>query len=240
MAATFKITVHGEKLVQRILSRGEPEVRKSLLRALTDGGRDFTGKYQREHLRSPSGEPTATSVARRTGNLAKSFDFRVKGKRLNDLSLVLGFGPPAVDSWVGGAEKYAKTHLEGRTIRPRRGKYLAIPLDKTKAGVARRKSPRDLPGRALFLKKRSGLTSSSRRNRGLPNDRPVFVPRRSGKPGWVILFGGRARFVLVREVTVRKRLDLEKSFKKDGEPSLLRRLEAATDGAIRGLERIGG
>lgn len=216
----YEAKIQGVGFVLAILARGEPEVRKRLTAVLRDTGREFTRAYQREHLR---GGPTATSVGRRTGNLAKSFDFRIHGTSLSDLGLVLGFGPPAVTAWPVGAEQYVKTHLEGREIRPKRGKFLAVPVGKglTATGVARFASLRDLSDIEfvphLF---RSGMGY-------LAIQRPAGAKR------------GDLVALLLRKVTVPKRLDLEAAWLARGAPVLLKRMNTAMDGAVKGLQQGG-
>lgn len=56
-----------------------------------------------------------------------------------------------------GAVPYAKTHEEGKTITPTKGKYLAIPIHpelKTKASVGRVPGPRFVPGLFFIMSKK--------------------------------------------------------------------------------------
>lgn len=101
-----------------------------------------TGRiFERELLkRRMSGRP---GLNRRSGALARSHTSTVKGRSIKSLSMMSGIGGPAAP--------YAGIQEEGGTVKPTKGRMLAIPLRqaKTAAGVARFKSPRDVPG--LFL-----------------------------------------------------------------------------------------
>lgn len=92
---------------------------------------------------------------------------------------------------------YARIQEFGGLIKPKRGKYLAIPLAaaKTGAGVPRYASPRDVPD-LVFLRSKKG--------------NPILA-KKVGK-------GKRARlvpmFVLVTSVTLKPRLGLRDTVKK--------------------------
>lgn len=213
----YEARIQGVGFVLAMLARGETEVRKRLTVALRDTGREFTARFQKRHLRGNTGP---SRVGRRTGNLAKAFNFRVQGKSLSDLSLIIGFGPPVVSAWPGGAERYAGSHLEGATIRPKRGKFLAIPVADglTARGVPRFASLRDVPD-------------------------VDFVPHlfKSGM-GFLAIQdtgGGQGNLMalLLRRVTIPKRLYLHESFDAIGRPMLFRRMDKALDGAAKSLEK---
>lgn len=80
---------------------------------------------------------------------------RVRSGRLRgsvSTRLAAGFGAQVLTLSAGSSTRadlrYAGIQEEGGTIKPRRGKFLAIPLGpaKTGAGVPRFASPRDVPG----------------------------------------------------------------------------------------------
>lgn len=92
---------------------------------------------------------------------------------------------------------YARIQEFGGLIKPKRGKYLAIPLSaaKTKAGVARYASPRDIPG-LVFLKSKTG--------------NPILAQRvAKGKKSKLV-----PMFVLVKSVTLKPTLGLRDTIKK--------------------------
>ena len=55
-------------------------------------------------------------------------------------------------------------------------------------------------------------------------------------PGWVILWHGEPKFVLVPEVKIPKRIPFAERWEKDGLPMLLGRLRTATDDVVTALE----
>lgn len=75
------------------------------------------------------------------------------------------------------AERYASLQEEGGTVRATRSRYLAIPVGaaRTAAGVARYKSPRDVPGLFFLPRAGGGLLLRGRKN-GPPE--VLFVLRR--------------------------------------------------------------
>lgn len=90
-------------------------------------------------------------LKRRTGNLAR-------------LQQEINIGAHSVVGKIGPVVKYGRIHELGGTIRPKKGRFLAIPSDRirTAAGVARA-SPRDFPdaffhrrGERLYLLRRVG------------------------------------------------------------------------------------
>jgi len=218
------VKIQGMGFVLAVLARGEAEVRKRLTGALRDTGREFTKDYQKNHLKG--GGPD--SLARRSGNLARAFNFRVQGNRLPDLGMVLGFGPPAVAGWPGGSERYARTHLEGRTITPKRGKFLAVPVDQglTSSGIPRFASLRDVPDIDFvphLFKSGMGYLAIQRQTTAKGGFRP-----------------GKLMALLLKKVTIPKRLDLEATWLARGAPVLLRRMGDAMDGAVEGMTGGGG
>lgn len=111
---------------------------------------------------------------------------------------------------------YARVQEEGGTIRPRRGKFLAIPNSLTGAGVSRYASPRDVPGLR-------------------------FVPTRGGASGMLVRDVGRGKsarievmFWLVRQVTLKPKRYLADGLDQAAQgltDRLARRVVAALAGA---------
>ena len=163
--------------------------------------RDELGKAARTYqqrmqarLRGPTGKNT---LSRRTGALARSVKHTLT-KLPQGFRLTLS---------VGANAPYAIVHEEGRTITPKKAKYLAIPLAaaKTSAGVARLASPR-LDPTLKFIMSRSGkkllvrMPGTGKRARIVPHyvlKDSVQIPPRLG-------FKREARAVL-RETLMRLR-----------------------------------
>jgi hypothetical protein len=97
-----------------------------------------------------AGKDNATHfLARRTGRLAGS----IRGVVRDDLSASVSAG------LHGSPVAYARVQERGGTIRPRRGRYLAVPAGpaRTAAGVSRYASPRDVPGLRFVPWRGSGM-----------------------------------------------------------------------------------
>lgn len=112
---------------------------------------------------------------------------------------------------TGGADvPYARPHEDGATIRPKRGKFLAIPMPaaKTKAGVARG-GPRDFPNLR-------------------------FQPGRDGSTAWLVQEMGRgktARSVLMFKLV--RRVDIKgKHYLRDGVATAVKRLPEPMQAAL--------
>lgn len=114
----------------------------------------------------------------RTDRLRSSIQGRVK-----DLTISLRAG--------GTAVRYARIQEYGGTVRPRRSRFLAVPLDaaKTGAGVSRYASPRDVPDTYIITGSDGSPVIMQKVEKG--DDRPMFVLR--------------------RQVTIRKKLYLTKA-----------------------------
>lgn len=156
--------------LERLAAGAYPAVRATVMRAGLAAERDA--------------KRNATTAPRvRTGRLRSSIASSVEAAG-ESLYLVLRAGGVGTDKDV----KYARLQELGGTVRPIKGKYLAIPVGpaKTAAGVSRYASPRDVPGL-------------------------VFVQSLKGQPLLVQLTGkgGKAKvtvwYVLRRSVTVRAR-----------------------------------
>lgn len=141
----------------------------------------------------------------RTGRLHKSLA-GVARERGGTLEAVVSAG-----GRTGGADvRYARPHEEGAIIRPKRGKFLAIPMPAalTGAGVARG-GPRDFPNLR-------------------------FQPGRDGSTAWLVQESGRGKtsrsvlmFKLVRRVEIKG-----KHYLRDGMQAALGRLPAPMQAAL--------
>ena len=118
-----------------------------------------------------------TRMRRRTGNLAGSVasDVQVKTGEL-EIGLQAGGRRGSASQPV----RYARIQEKGDTVRPKRGRFLAIPIGPalTAAGVPRFHSPRDVPD-LVFVQSLRG--------------QPLLVKQGTGEP-W---------FLLRRKVTIK-------------------------------------
>lgn len=91
----------------------------------------------------------------------------------------------------GEVVKYARIQERGGTVRPKRSKYLAIPVGpaRTGAGVSKNLSPRDVPGLA-------------------------FAQSRKGQPLLLNSLTGQVWFVLRRQVKIKPKWYLRDGLKK--------------------------
>ena len=124
------------------LEKRKQELRARITQEFQRGKANFMRSMVRERLSGAS----PSSLARRTGQLARSLDAVVVA---HDKAVVMvGF--------IGGGVPYAKIHEYGGTITPKNGKYLAIPLGpaKTKGGDVKGQgaSPRNWPNKLIFIK----------------------------------------------------------------------------------------
>ena len=118
----------------------------------------------------------AADLKKRTNNLARvTFEFEAKklvsnrllkvrsGKLRNSIEAGVRTRKDGLLVYVGVRKlKYAPAQELGATIRPKRAKFLAIPLKpaRTRAGVARWPSPRDCPRKLYFDKETMTLRES--------------------------------------------------------------------------------
>jgi len=170
-------------------------------------GRAFELKVKFGRL---EGGPTASKLGTRTGALKQSLGHKtLRSVELDQMKVHVGFGPPA-NPWAGAAGKYAPVHegLVPMPIRPKRRKFLSIPVQRTAGGDV------------------SGAVSPTQ----LANARFVPWVFRTG-PGFLVFDGGLLRFLLVRQVTIPARLNFRKDW-ADFRPEAQARLDAALGRAI--------
>ena len=123
--------------VQRSIRSIGVHVAREWKSALKKHGQWWFGQMA-ERFRAPLtryGQPNPhTMLHTRTGALKNSLHHKVEGTKLSSLKLRLWSDSP-----------YAAMQEHGGVVRPRRGKYLAIPADDnlTPAGAPRYRSPRD-------------------------------------------------------------------------------------------------
>lgn len=223
--SSVRVDVKGLANVRRALLVLGREAFGEARKGLRTAGREFDVRFAAAHLRGTTG---ARNVGQRSGQLARSFGHSVKGDRIDRLHLDVGFGPPA-RPWVGrDVARYARTHLVGGgvgTIHPRKGKYLAIPIDRTRAGMARQSSIADLGAKIIFVRRAAGASSAKRFRAPLDPTKAFAFPMR-GRDGWVVTYGGKPKFLLVRSVRVPERVPLHEAFKAY-EPTLTKHLANA-------------
>jgi hypothetical protein len=135
----------------RALSSMGDRIDSAVSEGLAAGVKLASARVAKEHM---SGQ----DLASRTGNLRRAIDGWMEG----NLDGVVGIREKsAVEKykWILGSEQ--------KTIRPTSGKFLAIPIADglTPAGVARFKSPRDVPDGFFFKGKSGGLFFGKRRGK---------------------------------------------------------------------------
>jgi len=152
-----------------------PEIiNDAAVKAFQVHGRSFENYMVSTRLRGRPG------LARRSGDLARSFRYTVmsKGNR------------PVLRVWT--TSKYAAIHERGGTIVPKKSKYLAIPVGPSlqPTGASKYSSPREIEG-LIFMKKRGGKPFLARMNRdGKPivyfllRDKVVIMPRLGMAKSW--------------------------------------------------------
>ena len=175
----FRIDTSQVRRAAAIVLGAPTEMRRLNLRTAHKVGMRSVGEIKRRYRGAR--ETTRTATAVRTGTLRDQYDYQAS--QTNDSTkLDLGIIRPGVDAKVLA---YARVHEHDgeTTIRPRRAKFLAIPLPavKTATGVAR----------------------------GLPRDFAETFVRRNDK-GRLIIYQNRADdvvplFLLVRSVKVKGR-----------------------------------
>lgn len=161
----------------KAMRKSEVGIYNESLRALRRSHRRLDREMQRTRLRAPG-------LNRRTGRLAQSFTGEVAGATIGSLVMRYGTNVP-----------YAKIHEYGGTVRPKKGRYLTIPLkaNLTAAGVMKR-GIREFPV-VRFIRLRGGD-----RLLALAGDDPDN------------LLGLQPMFVLVRQVKIPARLGLRRTW----------------------------
>lgn len=113
---------------------------------------------QRHGTPWPSGT-TPNTMARRSGNTMRAVadSVRVQGSKLSDVQGMIG-GPV-----------YLRIHEYGGTIRPKRAKYLAIPLPEAldSRGVPKRRGPRDWKNTFVAKSKKGNLLIFQKRGKDI-------------------------------------------------------------------------
>ncbi|MEA3225733.1 MAG: hypothetical protein U9Q07_07255 [Planctomycetota bacterium] len=106
-----------KRMISRFADKIIPAFQKTFVRVLTK----FQTYHRNKQLRGGAG------LKRRTGNLMRSFHVGSK------------MGIDNVTAWSASTSPYASIHETGGEIKPRRRKFLAIPLPgaRTKAGVTK-------------------------------------------------------------------------------------------------------
>jgi len=142
------------------LSRAGKDILAALTRGLKDGVEDAAANVQENYL-------TGQSLKSRTGTLRRS----VTGWLQDESTGAVGVAENA------GASKYAWLLTdEQKTIRPKSGKFLTIPIGEnlTGSGVPRWTSPRQRPD-GFFVKSKAGKLLYGYKNGKKGKFRPLFV-----------------------------------------------------------------
>lgn len=158
MRVTLQMAKGFDRTVDKLSSMGR-DVIQACSKGLGTGVKIAAGHVSAEFL---SGQ----ALKRRTGQLAKAIDGWLEDK----LQGVVGVRPGAVVDkykWLLGDEQ--------KTITPKNAKFLTIPIGEglTPAGVARYRSPRDVPDGFFVRTKGSLLFGYKKGKRG--KFRPLFT-----------------------------------------------------------------
>ena len=153
------------KAFLRAAKQAPRRLRKNIKETLPKIFRSFERRVIMERFRGPPGLKT------RSGALQQSIDFKITGFRTKKLGLAISIG--------GRAAPYAQIQEKGGTVKGK-GKKLAIPIGegKTRAGVSRVKSPRDIAGLVLIPRKGKApllVLPTGRRERGFGAQRTAKV-----------------------------------------------------------------
>lgn len=179
--------------------------------ALRDAGKTFERDFSKNRLKGGArggfGHMGA-GLNMRTG--------RLTGSLFSGVSAGVGLKPRLEVGIGGGAAPYAGIHETGGTIRPKRARWLTIPVADglTRAGVPRYKSPRDVPD-GFFHRKGANLFFMQRTG---PRSAPQLL------------------FALVKSARIPPRLEFEKSFRK-AEPDMRARIERGIQDAVKEVDR---
>ena len=200
------VTIAGREAIEQALKQAPRVFYKHMRQGLKDTGLTFQNEFAARHLK---GGTTEDRLRVRTGMLRRSWGHTLKGDSIATAAVHMGFGPPA-QPFAGGAQKYAQAHVEGATITPKHGRFLAIPVAEglTRAGAARFRSPRDVPG-GFFVRLGSKLF--------------MFWPKTKRKSVLVFRF--------VRKVVIPSRLPVGADWDAF-QPRAFRRLDVAAEDAI--------
>lgn len=188
------------KVSDRVGAFGE-DWKGRLDRELRAAGRRFTDRMIQERLTGPT-SPSSLSV--RTGALRRSIRHSV-GVTGGGGELLVG---------ISGGVPYGRIHEYGGVVRPKKSRMLAIPTRRmrTRAGVGRVASPRDIPG--LFVVVKGGKVFLARRTTtktgkaGKKTSGGGVTGKRAGRGNIEILF------TLVRQVTIPARMGFRKMFRE--------------------------
>ena len=176
---------------------------EDLFAELKPRGHDFLRQWINVRIRGERFARGAGTLRRRTGTFSRAFDQAATGNDLESLHFAAGT--------IRQGLKYAWIQEYGGEIRPKRAKYLTIPLEAamTPAGVLK-KPAREWPD--TFVRMRRGGQSGT-----------IFQKTASGPV---------ALFALVKRVRIIGRLGFFDSWKKN-EPLFVRHLAGAVDAALK-------
>jgi hypothetical protein len=196
----------------RVIAGAPEELRKANRRTLFKAGERGVQTIRRKYRMA--GQTTRTATASRTGALADAYAYELGPAEGQQQTLDVGVIRPGTDAKTLA---YARVHEHRGTtiIKPKRAKYLAIPLDdaKTARGVARG-GPRDFAD--------------------------TFVKR--SKAGNLVIYQDRADqivplFVLVRSVRVKGRPALRPTAKEQIMPEIQAGVEKNFEASFAALGR---
>lgn len=146
--------------VDKVMTGYPTEVRMSVSAAIRNGLALMQRHHKKEEIRRGAGKsaPVENKWSWRTGALAKSYRiFMKKGDMIG---------------YYGSNSQYSRSIEDGGTIRPRRAKMLAIPLDAAKYGVGGTVSARHHSDLFMIRSKKGNLLLVKAEAGGIT---PMFV-----------------------------------------------------------------
>lgn len=144
---------------KRALKRVPGLVFAEAKKALQQSGQEFQREMKLTRFRRYTSWKNDKDILQsRTGLLNKSFNYEVQGGSIADLQVRV----------YSAGTSYANLQEYGGEIKPRNGKYLALPIGKALGprGIPRKKGPREYPDGFFFTSKRGNLLFGVRSGRG--------------------------------------------------------------------------
>lgn len=207
------LEIHAERL-EKALRAAPLEMRKELASVMLRAGVLHENIIKRRQFSGYRGESYANRLQRRSGALANAY--RLSRPTASRLEMTAG-----IRSGIRGSE-YARIQEFGGTVRPKRGKFLTVPLPRalTPSGV--------LSGRYKIRKSGTGYTTDAG---------PTFIFKgKSGKLLVGIKTGKRdtptAFYVLKRSVTIKPRFGFFRSWDAIEKARIPRWLDQAAERAM--------
>lgn len=243
MANQLRLSKEGQGFFGRLAAKlGRVKLYQSIVRFFNREGLKIAAKIKKESFgKATGGDLSIGRVARRTGALSRSIHGRGE--------MVGGHPAIRVGTLRGPSIKYAAVQEYGTkgadptspipTIKPKKGKSLAMPLNSSlyPSGVPRYDGPRNDPRNLTFIPFRRGIAVGA-----LYDDREIkkidAATERSERTGALPSFEQfKAAYVLLRQVDIRPKRFLRNGF-KNYMPTLLKNLTAHLRELLFGKEGL--